>query len=76
MTPETPLPEAWCAQSIWTHRVVRLRWLPRVVRHRLPARWQYRLCVTEAPARVCNCQPPMYSLHWGYFPAAETMPDA
>jgi hypothetical protein len=63
------MPEVWCPQTSWTHRVVRLSWLPRVVRQGLPERWQYRTCTTEAPATMCNCQPPMYSLRWGYFPA-------
>lgn len=67
------LPEAWCASTTWTHRVVRLPWLPRRVRQRLPVRWQYRVCTTEAPATRCQCQ--MYSMHWGYFPALEEVAD-
>ena len=62
-------PAAWCASTTWTHRVVRLPWLPRVVRVWLPVRWQSRLCVTEAPAHICHCGG--WSIHWGYFPAYE-----
>lgn len=66
-------PAAWCASTTWTHRVPRLPWLPRVVRARLPASWQSRLCVTEAPATSCPCG--LYSVHWGYFPALEERRD-
>lgn len=61
------LPAVWCPQTTWTHRVVRLPWLPRVVRSWLPEAWHYRTCTTDAPATRCGCG--MYSLHWGYFPA-------
>jgi hypothetical protein len=63
MATTTRLPEAWAAVSPWTHRTRRrcLGWLPR--------RWRYRLCVTHAPATVCQCQ--MYAVRWGAFPATE-----
>lgn len=56
------VPQAWCPQTTLTHRVVRLPWLPRRVRRWVPERWQYRVCTTEAPARMCRCR--MYSLQW------------
>lgn len=70
----TQRPEAWCSTSTWTHRVVRLPWLPRRVRQWLPLRWQYRVCTTEAPAPVCPCG--MYSVHYGYFSAYKEVDSA
>jgi hypothetical protein len=78
--PTTPLPEAWAVTSPWRHRT-RRRWvmlLPRWVwvqrgLGRLPRHWRSYACETEAPATVCRCG--LYSLRWGYFPAAEEMDD-
>jgi hypothetical protein len=62
-----PLPEAWAAVSPWTH--VRVGWGWRW----LPQAWRYHLCVTHAPAPVCNCS--MYAIRWGMDPAAEGAED-